>query len=109
MFLMILRFFLRVKLWVLAAILFLSSLYLYLFPAPNLTYVSVVLLHVGLGVIATGFLVPKLFAIAREKSLYRDLGLLIFPAPAISTLVPFSTLSGIEIGKPLGVILGVPS
>src|SRR5215813_8737938 len=87
MFLMILRFFLRVKLWVLAAILFLSSLCLYLFPAPNLTYVSVVLLHVGLGVIAIGFLVPKLFAIAREKSLYRDLGWLVFSAAAILGVV----------------------
>ncbi|HKE32181.1 MAG TPA: multiheme c-type cytochrome, partial [Candidatus Angelobacter sp.] len=84
---MILRIFRRVKLWVLVAILFLSSLYLYLFPAPNLTYVSVVLLHVGLGVIAAGFLVPKLLAIAREKSLYRDLGWLVFAAAAILGLV----------------------
>ena len=87
MFLMILRIFRRVKLWVLAAILFLSALYLYLFPAPNLTYVSVVLLHVGLGVIAAGFLVPKLLTIAREKSLYRDLGWLVFAAAAILGLV----------------------
>lgn len=73
----------RVKLWALAAILFASSLYLYLFPAPNLTYVAVVLLHAGLGVVAAVFLVPKLVAMLRAKSFYKDLGWLFFAAGAI--------------------------
>jgi tetratricopeptide (TPR) repeat protein len=80
---MTIRIFRLVKLWMVMAILFLSSLYLYLFPAPNLTYVAVVLLHAGLGIIAAGFLVPKLFAIVRTKSLYTDLGWLVFAAAAI--------------------------
>ncbi|HEX4606319.1 MAG TPA: hypothetical protein VH724_20120, partial [Candidatus Angelobacter sp.] len=80
---MILRIFRHVKLWMLVAILFLSSLYLYLFPAPNLTYVAIVLLHAGLGVIAAAFLVPKVYAIARAKSLFKDLGWLVFAAGAI--------------------------
>src|SRR5215471_4885046 len=87
MLLMILRIFRRVELWVLVAILFLSSLYLYLFPAPNLTYVAVVLFHAGLGVIAVAVLVPKLVAVVRAKSLYRDLGWLVFAAGAILGLV----------------------
>src|SRR5215467_9522698 len=87
MLLMIFRIFRRVELWVLVAILFLSSLYLYLFPAPDLTYVAVVLLHAGLGVIAVAFLVPKLVAVVRAKSLYRDLGWLVFAAGAILGLV----------------------
>src|SRR5260221_8245772 len=87
MLLMTLQIFRRVKLWELVAILFVSSLYLYLFPAPNLTYVAVVLLHAGLGVIAAGFLVPKLFAVARAKSFYQDLGWLILAAGALVGVV----------------------
>ena len=45
----------RPKLRVLVAILFLSSLYLYVFPAANLGYVTVVLLHAVVGVVAAGF------------------------------------------------------
>lgn len=84
---MILRIFRQVKLWMLAAVLFLSSLYLYLFPAPNLTYIAVVLLHAGLGVVAAGFLIPKLVAIARAKTLYRDLGWLVFAVSAVLGVV----------------------
>src|SRR5215469_7249168 len=84
---MILGIFRQVKLWMLVAVLFLSSLYLYLFPGPNLTYIAVVLLHAGLGVVAAGFLIPKLLAIARAKSFYRDLGWLAFAAAAILGVV----------------------
>ena len=77
----------RAKLWMLVAILFLSSLYLYLFPAPDLAYVAVVLLHAGLGVIAAGFLIPKLLAVVRTKSFSKDLGWLVFAAGAILGLV----------------------
>src|SRR5262245_4246143 len=74
----------RILQWpVLVTILFVSSLYLYLFPGPNLTYVAIVLLHAGLGVVAAGFLVPKVFAIVRAKSFSMDLGWLILGAGAI--------------------------
>jgi Flp pilus assembly protein TadD len=79
----ILRIFRRVELWMVVAILFLSSLYLYLFPAPDLTYVAAVLLHAGLGVIALGFLVPRVVAVVRAKSIYSDLGWLVLAAGAI--------------------------
>src|SRR5215469_555100 len=84
---MILGIFRQVKLWMLVAVLFLSSLYLYLFPGPNLTYIAVVLLHAGLGVVAAGFLIPKLLAIARARTFYRDLGWLFFAAAAILGVV----------------------
>ena len=72
-----------IKLRVLVAILFLSSLYLYVFPAANLGYVAVVLLHAVVGVVAAGFLVPKVFAVVRAKSFYSDLGWLVLAAGAI--------------------------
>src|SRR5205085_7516227 len=68
---------------VLVAILFLSSLYLYVFPAANLGYVAVVLLHAVVGVVAAGFLVPKVIAVVRAKSFHSDLGWLVLAAGAI--------------------------
>src|SRR5215467_401892 len=87
MLLMIFRIFRRVELWVLVAILFVSSLYLYLFPAPNLTYVGVVLLHAGLGIVAAGFLVLRVYATVRTKSFRNDLGWLALAGSAIFGLV----------------------
>src|ERR1051326_6222891 len=84
---MIRRILRRLKLWMLVAILFLSSLYLYLFPAPDLAYVAVVLLHAGLGVIASGFLIPKFLAVVRTKSFSKDISWLVFAAGAILGLV----------------------
>src|SRR5262249_17290316 len=75
------------KLAVLVVILFVSSIYLYLFPAPNLTYVGVVLLHAGLGVVAAAFLVPRVYAIVRAKSFFRDSGWLLLAGGAILGLV----------------------
>src|SRR5262249_43920197 len=75
------------KLTVLVVVLFVSSLYLYLFPAPNLTYVGVVLLHAGLGIAAVGFLVPRVYAAIRAKSFYSDLGWLLLAAGAIVGVV----------------------
>ena len=68
---------------VLVAILFLSSLYLYVFPGANLAYVAVVLLHAVVGVVAAVFLVPKVFAVVRAKSYSTDLGWLVLAAGAI--------------------------
>ena len=75
------------KLWMLVVILFLSSLYLYVFPAPNLTYIVIVLLHAAVGVVAAGFLVPKIIAIVRTKSFGSDLGWLVFAAAAVLGLL----------------------
>ncbi len=71
------------KLSALVAILFLSSIYLYVFPAANLTYVAIVLLHAAVGVVAAVFLVPKMLAVVRARSFYRDLGWLVLAAGAI--------------------------
>src|SRR5689334_14803948 len=73
----------RPKLWALVAILFLSSVYLYVFPAANLAYVAIVLLHATVGIVAAVFLVPKLLAVVRGKSFYSDLGWLVLAAAAI--------------------------
>src|SRR5262249_20178512 len=77
----------RPKLAVLVVILFVSSLYLYLFPAPNLAYVGVVLLHAGLGIVAAGFLMPRVYAIVREKSFLSDPGWLVLAAGAMLGVV----------------------
>src|SRR5215471_6827264 len=75
------------KLAVLVVILFVSSLYLYLFPAPNLAYVGVVLLHAALGIVAAAFLVPRVYATARAKSFFTDSGWLLLAAGAILGVV----------------------
>src|SRR5215813_11294061 len=75
------------KLAVLVVILFVTSLYIYLFPAPNLAYVGVVLLHAGLGVVAAALLVPRVYAIVRAKSFFIDSGWLLLAAGAILGVV----------------------
>jgi Flp pilus assembly protein TadD len=78
----------RIFQWpVLLTILLVTSLYLYLFPAPNLTYVAVVLLHAGLGVVGAVVLIPKLLAIIRARSFVTDLGWLMLSAGAILGVV----------------------
>ena len=44
-----------------------SAIYLYAFPAPNIPYAAVVLLHVGLGVVATILLIPALGRAFRDS------------------------------------------
>ncbi|HTD22850.1 MAG TPA: tetratricopeptide repeat protein [Terriglobales bacterium] len=48
------------KLSVLIILLFVSAVYLYVFPSPTLTYIAIVLLHAGLGILAALFLIPKI-------------------------------------------------
>src|SRR5260370_4144679 len=84
---MIRRIFRLPKLSVLVAILFCASLYFSVFPDPNLAYVAVVLLHAALGVVAAGFLVSKVLAVVRAKSLYSDLVWLVLAAAAILGVV----------------------
>ena len=72
---------------ILVVILFVSSLYLYVFPAPNLTYVGAVLLHAGLGIVTAAFLVPRVYAIVRAKSFFTDSGWLLLATGAILGVV----------------------
>ncbi|HLQ50094.1 MAG TPA: tetratricopeptide repeat protein [Terriglobales bacterium] len=48
------------KLSVLITLLFVTAIYLYIFPSPTLTYIAIVLLHAGLGALAAIFLIPKI-------------------------------------------------
>ncbi len=48
------------KLSVLIILLFVSAVYLYIFPSPTLNYIAIVLLHAGLGIVAALFLIPKM-------------------------------------------------
>jgi len=75
------------KLWVLVAILFLSSVYLYVLPAANLAYVAIVLLHAALGLVASAFLVPKVVATLRARSFHNDSGWLVLAASAILGII----------------------
>src|SRR5882757_1789639 len=77
----------RPKLSLLIVILSLSSAYLYVFPAANLAYIAIVLLHAAVGLVAALFLVPKVLAVVRAKSFYSDLGWLVLAAGAILGVV----------------------
>jgi cytochrome c-type biogenesis protein CcmH/NrfG len=48
------------KLPILICVLLLSAIYLFVFPSTNLIYISLVLLHAGIGAVATLFLISKL-------------------------------------------------
>ncbi|MCU1331206.1 MAG: Tetratricopeptide repeat protein [Candidatus Angelobacter sp.] len=77
----------RPKLSLLVVILSLSSAYLYVFPAANLAYIAIVLLHAAVGLVAALFLAPKVLAVVRAKSFYSDLGWLVLAAGAILGVV----------------------
>src|SRR5882672_10825478 len=77
----------RPKLSLLVVILSLSSAYLYVFPAANLAYIAIVLLHAAVGLVAAFFLVPKVLAVVRAKSFFSDLGWLVLAAGAILGVV----------------------
>src|SRR5436309_9300495 len=67
----------------LVVVLFISALYLYVFPSPTLIYIGVVLLHAGVGVLAVLFLIPRLLEIVRR----RDLGWLFITGGAATGIV----------------------
>jgi tetratricopeptide (TPR) repeat protein len=78
----------RIFQWpVLLTILLASALYLYVFPAPNLTYVGVVFLHAGLGLVAAAFLVPRVYAIVRGRSFFPNAGWLVLAVGGILGVV----------------------
>ena len=62
------------KLSFLVIVLFISAIYLYIFPSPTLIYIAIVLLHAALGVVATFFLLPKLRLIFSWTNLKENSG-----------------------------------
>jgi tetratricopeptide (TPR) repeat protein len=56
------------------AILFLTAVYLFVFPAPTLPYIAAVLIHAAIGVLAVLLLVPKLPTILSFKKLRDNIG-----------------------------------
>lgn len=55
-------------------VLFLSAAYLYIFPSPSLVYIGLVLLHSGLGVLASVLLIPKLTRIFSAQTFKENAG-----------------------------------
>ena len=66
----------------LLALLVLTAIWLYAFPAANLVYVAVVVVHVGCGVLAAVALMPRLLAVLRKGSLTARAGWIILAAAA---------------------------
>lgn len=62
--------------------LFLSAIYLYAFPQPNIFYAGVVLAHVMVGVVASIYLLILLFRRLRESSVMARLGWILIAASA---------------------------
>lgn len=76
---------------VLVAALVATAIYLYIFPAPNLAYISIVLLHAGLGVLTALFLLVRLPRIFSPGSFRKNLGwMLITLAAAIGIALLFT-------------------
>jgi hypothetical protein len=62
------------KLSLLMAALLITALYIHVFPSPTLTYVGAVLVHAGIGIVAVGFLLPKLREIFSLKHFRENVG-----------------------------------
>jgi tetratricopeptide (TPR) repeat protein len=58
----------------LVVVLFVSSLYVYIFPSPTLTYIAVALLHAGLGLLFCLLLIPKLRRVFSRQGIRQDPG-----------------------------------
>ena len=71
--------------------LFLSAIYLYAFPEPNLVYPAVVLLHVGAGVVATLLLLIYLAGLLRKGSFASGLGWVLLGGGGIVGLILIKT------------------
>ncbi|HXZ79087.1 MAG TPA: tetratricopeptide repeat protein [Terriglobales bacterium] len=67
--------------------LFVSAVYLYGFPTANVFYAAVVLLHAGLGVLASFFLVPRIPSSLRQGSWVARLGWLMLTVGAVLGLM----------------------
>ncbi|HET7442881.1 MAG TPA: tetratricopeptide repeat protein [Terriglobales bacterium] len=73
----------RTVLFALVVFLFVSAVYLYTFPQPNVFYAGVVLLHAVIGAIAAVILVLRLRHLLREGSAMTRIGWLLMTAGAI--------------------------
>src|SRR5262252_4055204 len=62
------------KLSLLVVMLFVTAIYLHVFPSPTLTYVAIVLVHAGVGVVTVLYLLPKLRQILSFKDGPRSVG-----------------------------------
>jgi len=69
------------------AFLFLSALYLYAFPQPNILYAAVVLAHALVGLIASIYLIVFLFSLTRGSSWMARLGWWLTAASAVAGIV----------------------
>jgi tetratricopeptide (TPR) repeat protein len=58
----------------LVVVLFASSLYVYIFPSPTLTYIAVALLHAGLGLLFCLMLIPRLGHVFSRQGVRQDPG-----------------------------------
>ena len=63
--------------------LFITAIYLFIFPAPTLIYVGAVLLHAGLGGLAIVLLIPRLFHLLTWKKLKGSAGWLLIIAGGV--------------------------
>ena len=71
--------------------LFVSAIYLYAFPEPNLVYPAVVLLHVAAGVVATLLLLIYLAGLLRKGSFASGLGWVLLGGGGIVGLILIKT------------------
>src|SRR5262245_66214258 len=78
------------KLSLLVASLFLTAMYVYIFPAPTLSYIGAVLAHLALGIVAVLFLMSKLREIFTPGSLKRNSGwIMIVVGAAVGVVLMF--------------------
>src|SRR5271170_3214856 len=75
----------------LIAFLFISAIYLYTFPQPNVLYAAIVLLHAAAGVIAAVLLTFSLFRLLRDGNLASRLGWGLLTVGAIFGLILIKT------------------
>jgi tetratricopeptide (TPR) repeat protein len=68
-----------------------SAVYLYAFPAPNVLYAAIVVLHAGLGLLAAILLIPALLRIFRESDFVTKVAWLIAFAGAVLGVVLLKT------------------
>src|SRR5512147_2913741 len=71
----------------LLVVLVISAFWLYAFPAANLIYVAIIVLHVGLGVVAVFALIPRLIAALRSGPFIARAGWLLMAVAGVLGIV----------------------
>jgi len=72
---------------ILIAVLFISSIYLYVFPSPSLTYIAVVLFHLAFGIVAAILLIARLPSIISIRTVGLQGGWLLITVGAVLGIV----------------------